>query len=157
MIPFALIAGCVTAFAFQELRSAGKLSLTLRSGALFGLLLWLTLLPMTLFAAGLKLTGNRQMFGEWEAVAELVIAFTTGALLGRLLTTSWRLALALGITTLVLAVVMGGPISIVNSTRAAYLFISFLIIYMICGISLSVIFGLLKKHEHVNHAQLSGK
>lgn len=157
LIPFAIIAGCVTAFAFQELRNAGKLYLTLRSGALYGLLLWLMLLPMTLFAAGLRLTGMRQIFVEWETVAEIVIAFTTGALLGWLLTRRWRLALSLGITMLVLVVVMGGPIPIFNSTRAAYLFISFLIIYMICGISLSVIFGVFEKHEHGSNVQLSGE
>ena len=148
LIPFAVIAGCVTAFAFQGFRNAGKLYLTLRGGALFGLLLWLALFPMTLFAAGSRLTGIRQILGEWETVAEVVLAFTTGALLGWSLIRRWPHALSLGTTVLVLALVMGGPIPVFKSTRAAYLFLSFLIIYMMCGISLTVIFRVLEKHEH---------
>lgn len=144
-LPFAVFGGCAIAFAFQELRLAKRVSFTIGGGILFGLLLWFMLFPLTLFAAGLRLSGLRQRWGDWEAVVEVLMAFVTGAALGWVFAKKWRTALALGMAVLVLALVMGGPIAIVNSHRAAYLFLSFLAIYMVAGISLSLIFSALEK------------
>jgi hypothetical protein len=146
-LPFAVFGGCAIAFAFQELRSAGRVTLTARGGILFGLLLWLMLFPLTIFAAGLRLSGSRERWGDCEVVVEVILAFVTGAALGWLLTKRWRVTLALGIAVLALALTMGGPIAIANSPRAAYLFLSFLVIYIVVGISLSLMLSALEKRR----------
>jgi hypothetical protein len=144
-LPFAVFGGCAIAFAFQELRLAGRFTLTIRGGIFFGLILWLMPFPLTLFAAGLRWSGIRERWGDWEAVVEVTLAFVTGAALGWLVTKKWRAALALGIAVLAIALTMGGPIAIAHSHRAAYLFLSFLVIYIISGILLSLIFSALEK------------
>jgi hypothetical protein len=111
-IPFALIGGIVTGLAFHYLHASGAVALSFRSGAAFGLLLWLTLVPVTALAAILRLSGMREAIGDWEVVAELTLAFVTGSLSGYMLTRSWRPAVTLGAATLSLTIAMAGPIAV---------------------------------------------
>ena len=135
-IPFALASGGSIGWAFYEFQASGGSSFNLKNGALFGILLWVNLIPMTLFAVFLRKSGMRSAMGDWETVAESAIAILTGALAGWLLTRARRPTLALGVAMLCLVLVMAGPIPILNSPRAAYLFGAFLVIYPVCGVIL---------------------
>ena len=96
------------------------------------------LIPMTLFAVLLRESGIRDSIGEWEVVAECIIAGSTGMLAGWILTHSLRAAAALGAAVLSITIVMGGPIAVMNSRRAAGLFGAFLPVYIACGITLVI-------------------
>jgi hypothetical protein len=144
-VPFGIIGGVAIGWAFYELYASGKASLRVRGGARFGLLLWLMLVPMTLFALLLHESGMRDAMGDWEDVAVCIIATSTGMLVGWMLTRSWRAAAALGAAVLCLTLAMGGPIAVMHSGRAAGLFGAFLPIYVVCGISLVLILSLLLK------------
>src|SRR5690349_6730334 len=67
-LPFAVAAGAAIAWAFEGWRGNG-----ITSGLGFGLLLWLTLAPMTGFASWLRLSGLHSTTADWELVAECAI------------------------------------------------------------------------------------
>ena len=56
-IPFGVGAGLVMGWAFWELRSGGRWRATAGGGFAFGLLMWVTLIPMTAFGAVVRATG----------------------------------------------------------------------------------------------------
>jgi hypothetical protein len=139
-LPFGVAAGLAMAWAFYELRIRRGRILDLRQGLLLGLLLWLTLIPMTALGVALRISGLRAGMGDWETVAESVLAFATGALAGRLYRSGYRPALALGAASLVLALAMGGPIAVLNSRRAALLFASFGALLPLSGVALAAVY-----------------
>ena len=126
-------------WALYELRAAGRWAATAWNGLAFGLLLWLTLFPMTAFGALTRATGIHGQDDSWELVVELLLAFGAGALAGWLSGRQWRPAFAVGATSVGLALAMGGPIPVTNSARAALLFAAFGVIYPFCGLSLVAI------------------
>ena len=138
-LPVAVIGGPAAAWAFEEIRAAGRLSTRLRDGLLFGGLLWLTLVPMNAFDVLLRKTGMRTAMGDWEVLVSVIFALAGGALAGWVLTRGRRGVIAGGLATLVLAMAMGGPIPITATPRAAGLFASFLAIYILSGTVLVVI------------------
>ena len=126
-------------WAFSELRAAGRWGATTGAGLIFGLLMWVTLIPMTAFGAILRATGIHGTDNTWEIVVECLLAFGTGVLSGRLLGRQRRSALAVGGASLGLALAMGGPIPITNSVRAARLFAAFAGMYALCGLKLVLV------------------
>src|ERR671939_1085359 len=58
-VPFGIIGGAAIGWAFYELHASGNVSLRVRGGAVFGVLLWLLLVPMTSFAVLLRESGMR--------------------------------------------------------------------------------------------------
>ena len=143
-IPFAIAGGLAMSWAYYELRSRRSVA-TAWNGMAFGFLLWLTLFPMTAFGALARATGFHGEDDSWEIVFELILSIGTGAVVGFLLGRRWRAALALGAATLALTLVMGGPIPITNSARAARLFASFGVLYPVCGFLLVLIKSLISK------------
>lgn len=143
-IPFAIAGGLAMSWAYYELRR-GRSVATAWNGLAFGFLLWLTLFPMTAFGALARATGFHGEDDSWEIVFELILSIGTGALVGFLLGRRWRAALALGAATLALTLVMGGPIPVTNSARAAQLFASFGVLYPVCGLLLVLIKSLISK------------
>lgn len=130
----AVLGGTAIAWSFEELRHSGTLSLTLRSGLLYGGLLWLLIVPMTALGAILRVSEMRVVLGRWEVVVEVTLAAATGFVAAWALTRRIRPAAALALTTVVLSLIMGGPIPVVNSNRAAQLFGAFLLIYPVAGV-----------------------
>ena len=147
-LPVAVIGGPAAAWAFEELRAAGRLSTRLRDGLCFGGLLWLTLVPMNAVDVLLRKTGLRTAMGNWEVLVSALLALAGGAFAGWVLTRNRRGAIAGGLATLVLAMAMGGPVPITATPRAAGLFAAFLIIYPLCGAALVVIRVLLLKLDY---------
>lgn len=135
-VPFGVGGGLVMGWAFGELHAGGRWIATVRGGLTFGLLMWVTLVPMTAFGAILRATGMHGTDDTWEVVVECLLAFAMGALTGRLVGRRWRSALAVGSASLGLALAMGGPIPVTNTVRAAQLFAAFAGVYAFCGLVL---------------------
>ena len=127
----AVPAGIALAWAFERLGRARNWRTPVH-GAIFGAVLFLTLVPGTLFANTLRLAGARP--GDWPGtIGTLTIAAASGGLAGWILTRERRAARALAIATLVLTAAAGGPVPVVNSGRAAWLFVGFAPICLAAG------------------------
>lgn len=144
-LPFGIGGGLAMGWAFYELRAARRSSATGWNGLAYGLLLWLTLFPMTLFGVLVRATGFHGENDSWEVVVELLLAFGAGALAGWMGRRHRRAVLAVGTATLGLALAMGGPIAVTNSARSAQLFASFGVLYPFCGLALVVVKSAISK------------
>ena len=144
-IPFAVGAGLPIGWAFYELRGAVRLNVGVIRALTFGLLLWATLIPMTLFGVIVRATGIHGQDDAWEVVLELVLTFGTGVATGRLISGRWRAALALGTASLALTLAQAGPIPVMNSGRAASLFAALGAVYLVCMIVLGLIASVVSK------------
>jgi hypothetical protein len=133
-LPFAVAAGAAIAWAFQAWGSGG-----LGSGLRFGLLLWLSLGPMTGFAAWLRLSGLHSTSADWELVAECAVAVGSGAAAGWATRRNRRMMLRMAIALLAMTLAMAGPIPVTNSVRAARLYMGFLPIYCGAGVILAAL------------------
>ena len=106
---------------------------------MFGGVIWLTLVPMTAVDVLMRKTGVRTAIGDWEVLVSAIMALAGGFVAGWLLARRRRAAVAVSLTTLVLAAGMGGPVPITATLTAAGLFASFLGIYAVCGGALALI------------------
>lgn len=105
---------------------------TAAHGASFGAVMFLTLVPGTAFANALRLASLPA--GDWPAtVVTVAIAGGAGWIAGWMLTRERRAARAIAVATLVLTIGASGPIPVVNSARAASLFVGFIPICMLAG------------------------
>lgn len=128
----ALPCGVFFAWAFDELYSDSH-TVRLRDGAAFGAALWVLLLPMTLAAAWLRVTGVRQALGPLEAGLDLAIVGATGFLAAWWKTRRIRASLALLIALVTSVLAMAGPVPVTNGPTEAGLFVSFLPIFLTAG------------------------
>jgi hypothetical protein len=144
-IPFAVGAGLPIGWAFYELRGGDRLNVGVIRALTFGLLLWATLIPMTLFGVIIRATGIHGQDDAWEVVVELVLTFGTGVAAGRLISGRWRAGLALGTASLALTLAQAGPIPVLNSGRAASLFAALGAVYLVCMIVLGLIASVVSK------------
>jgi hypothetical protein len=123
--------GVAFASAFDHLARA-RGWYTAAHGASLGAVMFLTLLPGTAFANALRLAGLPA--GDWPAtIAALAIAGGSGWSAGWTLTRERHAARAIAIATLVLTAGAGGPIPVVNSLRATWLFVGFIPICAVAG------------------------
>jgi hypothetical protein len=98
----------------------------LASGAWFGILLWLALVPVTLADALLRLLGTAQRY-ELVAVGVAVgLALGAGALLGWRRGGTRRAAIAGAAATMLLTMAMAGPVPVGRSLRALTIFLAVL-------------------------------
>jgi hypothetical protein len=146
-IPFGVAAGVAMGWALYEVYLRRRRSLRIWQGLAFGLLLWLTLVPMTALGVLLRLSGLHTTTGNGEAVVESALAFVTGALVGWISTRRLRPALALGTASLGLALATAGPIAVLNSSRAAHLFLALTIVLPLSGAVLFSAFSLLPRRS----------
>ena len=101
-------------------------------GAIFGAVLFLTLVPGTVFVNALRLAGAHP--GDWPGtIGTLIVAAASGGFAGRILMRERRASRALAIATVVLTAAASGPVPVVNSARAAWLFIGFVPICVAAG------------------------
>jgi hypothetical protein len=133
-IPFGVVAGFAIGWAFYELQA--RLNVGVMGALACGLLLWATLIPMTLFGVIIRATGIHGQDDAWEVAVELVLTFGTGVIAGRLIGGRWRAALALGTASVALTLAQAGPIPVMNSGRAASLFVALTAVYLLCVIAL---------------------
>lgn len=100
---------------------------------------------MTLFGVIVRATGIHGQDDAWEVVLESVLAFGTGAVVGRLISGRWRAALALSMASLALTFAQAGPIPVMNIGRAASLFAALAAVYLFCVIALGFIASMVSK------------
>lgn len=136
-LPFALAAGLGFAGAYNEAAEAGPRWRSLAGGMAFGLVAFATLAPATAFSNTLRVTGVGAN-GVIGFVGTLALAVVSGAAAGWLVTRRRRGAFASAAATLALTIAMGGAIPVVNSARAALLYVGFLPICVAAGIALNV-------------------
>ena len=138
-VPFALVAGVGMTWCYSELVARGLLSDRIASGALFGAAIWVALLPMTAFAAFLRVSGLRSRLGDLELGADLLVVAATGVAVGFAVSRSWRVALAAGACLITVVLAMAGPIAVTVGARHRHLLIGFLPIYVAAGAALSIL------------------
>ena len=137
-VPFGLVAGLAIGWAFYERREPARNVGAIHALA-FGLLLWATLLPMTLFGVIVRATGIHGQDDSWEVALALVLTIGTAVTVGRLISGRWRAALALGVASLALTLAQAGPIPVTNSRRAASLFAALGAVYLFCVVALGFV------------------
>jgi hypothetical protein len=155
-IPFAVGAGLAIGWALFELPGSARLNVGVMRALAFGLLLWVTLIPMTLFGVIVRATGIHGQDDAWEAVVELVLTLGTGLAAGRLISGRWRAALALGAASLALTLTQAGPIPVTNSSRAASLFAALAAVYLVCMVVLGFIASVVSKFLRRSAQRLVG-
>jgi hypothetical protein len=78
--------------------------------------------------------------GDWPAtLVAVALAIAAGGLAGWLLTHDRRGATAMAVATFVLTLASSGPIPVVNSARAAWLFAGFVPLCAVAGATLAVV------------------
>lgn len=131
----AILAGAALAWAFDQLARVRGWS-TLVHGAGFGLVMFATLAPATVFSNALRLAGMHA--ADWPAtLAAVVLALASGTVAGWLLTRERNASGVFAIATFVLTLASSGPIPVVNGPRAAWLFAGFVPICVAAGITLA--------------------
>jgi hypothetical protein len=138
-VPFALLASVGMTWCYSELVARGVLSGGIAGGALFGAAIWAALLPMTAFAAYLRVSGLRSRLGDLEIGADLLVVAATGVAVGFAVSRSWRVALAAGACLTGVALAMAGPIAVTVGATHRHLLIGFLPIYIAAGAGLSIL------------------
>lgn len=138
-VPFALVAGVGMTWCYSELVARGLLSGRIAGGALFGAAIWVALLPMTAFAAFLRVSGLRSRLGDVELAADLLIVAATGVAVGFAVSRSWRVALAAGACLITVVLAMAGPIAVTVGATHRYLLMGFLPIYVAAGAGLAIL------------------
>jgi hypothetical protein len=133
----AVLAGIALAWAFDHLARVRGWHSALH-GAAFGLVMFATLVPATAFSNALRLAGVRA--GDWPGtLGAVAVAITSGACTGWLLTRERKASTAIAVATFVLTLASSGPIPVVNSARAAWLFVGFIPICAAAGLTLAVV------------------
>jgi hypothetical protein len=127
------IAGAVAGWAFTELgfdrtrtRAARGIRTQLASGACFGALLWLAVVPVTLADALLRILGVAPRYELVAVGVAVVLALSGGALLGWRRARTRRAAIAAASATMLLTVAMAGPVPVGRSLRALGIFLAVL-------------------------------
>ena len=145
----ASVTGAVVGWAYVELlgdepRPAG---LEVARGALFGALLWLAVVPVTLVDVALRQLPRRTEFVEVSVAVAL--ALIAGGLWGRLRTGRWRGTLAGAAATLALTLAMSGPVPIANGRRALGIFLGVFPASVVAGAILGLALSLARRRVPV--------
>lgn len=135
-LPLAVVGGIGLGFAFERVATLPGWS-TVRGGARFGVVMFATLAPATLFSNALRLAGLHP--NDWPGLAgSLALAASSGAAAGWYITRTRDGILIFAAASVALIVAMAGPIPVVNSARAAWLFAGFLPICVGAGVALAM-------------------
>ncbi len=138
---FAVIVGILVTWAFHEFRKARPSPQGVGAGVRFGALLWLAGLPAMVLGVGTRLKSTPGPVHWWVDVATVGLAALGGAALLWSLTRSRRGALAGGFALGVLIAYNGGPMPIVDRSRAFGLPVGFLVIEVIGGALLALLYA----------------
>src|SRR5205823_4372200 len=120
-LPFALLAATGLTWFFASLRTCGRIQTDMRHALLFGLLLWISVLPTTAVGLISRLSGFHRRFDALETIVAIVVAAGSGALLAYVFRLPVRLRIASAVVVVALVVAMAGPIPISNGLRPVLL------------------------------------
>jgi len=113
---FGVLAGAAAGWAFGEMWRDERT--TVRSGLLFGFMLWLAVVPVTLTNAALRSTGFAYEHRDVTDAIAIVLAVAGGLALGWLRAHRLRATIACAAAALVVTMAMGGPVPVGRSVRA---------------------------------------
>jgi uncharacterized membrane protein len=126
---FGTIAGTASGWAYAEIQPESSL----RSGLLFGILLWLSIVPVTLVNSGLRTTGFAHAHETITDTIGIVFAIAGGVTLGWLRARRRRAMIACAVAAVVLTLAMGGPVPIVNGVRPVEILFAVLVASLVGG------------------------
>jgi hypothetical protein len=135
-LAWAAMAGAVGGWTFTELygeqvdTGLGPAAL---AGARYGALLWLAVSPLSAVDALLRAAGILPRYELFGVVIALLLAVTTGTLLGWYRTRRVRGMIAGAAATLFLTFAMGGPVPIGRNARAFLIFLAVLPASIVAG------------------------
>lgn len=128
---FGVVAGATAGWAYAELRPNAPASL--KSGLAFGVLLWISVVPVTLTNAALRASGFAIEHRTLTDAIAVVLALAGGAALGWLRTRRMRAVLACSAAALVVTMAMGGPVPVGRNVRAVEILFAVLAASLIGG------------------------
>lgn len=134
-MPFALAAGVGLALAYEEAATAPRLR-TATGGLRFGVAIFATLAPATIFTNVLRAVGAPAS-GWAGLLGTLALATWSDGAAGWLMTKRVAGAVRFPAATLALTIAMGGTIAVVNGPRAGLLFVGFVPICAGSGLALA--------------------
>lgn len=138
-IPRALFLAVGMTWCYRELRSRARLRPGAVGGLTFGLCVWAGLIPVSLVAAALRVTGLRSRLGSLEPPIDLSIVALTGAAAGYALTRSLRGAGAAAVCMVGALGVLTNPLAFSANDLERTLFLGLLPIYAAAGVALSAL------------------
>jgi hypothetical protein len=144
------LAGAAAGWAYTELRFdlarlgvVGRIGDHLASGARFGALLWVAVVPVTVADALLRIFGLDPRTELVAVGVAVLLALAGGALLGWRRMRTRRAAIAAASATLLLTIAMVGPVPIARSPRALGIFFAVLPAAVVGGVILAALSWLL--------------
>ena len=126
---FGVIAGAAAGWAYAELEPAASL----RSGLVYGMLLWLSVVPVTLTNAALRSNGFAIEHRAMTDAIAIVLAVAGGVAVGWLRRRTWHATVACAVAAVVLTLAMGGPVPVGRSVRAVEILFAVLVAALIGG------------------------
>ena len=145
----ATLGGAVVGWSYVELMGdepnppAGEMA----RGAIFGALLWLAVVPVTLADVALRLLPQRNEYVE--VAMAVVLALLAGGLWGRFRTHHRRGVIAGAAATMTLTLAMGGPVPIGKSVWALGIWLAVLPACVVAGALLGLALSLTRRRETV--------
>ena len=127
---FGVIAGAVAGWAFAELMPA----VNVKSGLLYGFLLWISVVPVTLTNAALRANGFAFEHRDLTDAIAVVLAALGGFVLAWLRRRTWRAMLSSALAAVVVTMAMGGPVPVGRSVRAVEILFGVLMASIVGGL-----------------------
>jgi hypothetical protein len=150
----AVLAGAVAGWGFAAMRfipdgdRARSWRAHATSGLLYGLLLWLSIVPVTLADSLLRLSGwsRPEML---DVIVAVLLALAGGALLGAWRAGTRQAMIAGAAAALFLTITMAGPVPLPNGRRAVGIFLATLPASLVAGVTLGLTLRALSRvHPH---------
>jgi hypothetical protein len=135
---FGVIAGTVAGWAYGELQPEG-MAATLRTGLTYGLMLWLSIVPVTLTNAWLRATGFAYEHRTATDVIAVAVAIAGGVVLGVLRGKRRRAVVASALAAVVVTMAMGGPVPVGRNVRTVEILFGVLLASLIGGAAVGII------------------
>lgn len=135
---FGVIAGAVAGWAYGELQSANTAA-SVRTGLAYGVMLWFSVVPVTLTNAGLRATGFAYEHRDITDAIAVVFALAGGAMLGRLRGHGRRAVLASAVAALVVTMATGGPVPVGRNVRTVEILFALLAASLVGGLMVGIL------------------
>ena len=128
---FGVLAGAAAGWAYGELSRDKETSV--RSGLAFGVMLWLSVVPVTLTNAALRASGFAYAHRDITDAISVTLAVAGGLALGWLRARQRRAMVACAVAALVVTMAMGGPVPVARNVRTVEILFAVLLASLIGG------------------------
>jgi len=137
-LAFGVVAGAVAGWAYGELQPAGT-GAGVRTGLAYGVMLWLSVVPVTLTNAWLRANGFAFAHRDATDAIALVFAIAGGVTLGVLRGRGWRSIVACAVAAVVVTLAMGGPVPVGRNVRTVEILFAVLLASLVGGMAVGVL------------------